>query len=88
MVPFEWVFRVFMYKPSIFLIFNSNTFSHFLSLLSFTTCKESQSVLSPPCTNTAMSWAPETMQSENSRKYPASESRNDDNNLGCVYTWL
>ncbi|XP_009884931.1 PREDICTED: DNA endonuclease RBBP8 [Charadrius vociferus] len=43
---------------------------------------ESQSVLSPPCTNTAISRAPETMQSENSRKHPASESRNDDNNLG------
>ncbi|KAM6413085.1 DNA endonuclease RBBP8 isoform 1-T3 [Pluvialis apricaria] len=43
---------------------------------------ESQSVLSPPSTNTVLSRAPETMQSENSRKHPASESRNDDNNLG------
>uniref|UniRef100_A0A8C4XQM1 DNA endonuclease RBBP8 n=1 Tax=Falco tinnunculus TaxID=100819 RepID=A0A8C4XQM1_FALTI len=43
---------------------------------------ESQSVLSPPCTNTVMSQAPESMQSEDSRKHPASESRNDDNNLG------
>ncbi|XP_074879220.1 DNA endonuclease RBBP8 isoform X2 [Buteo buteo] len=43
---------------------------------------ESQSVLSPPHTNTLMSQAPESMQSEDSRKHPASESRNDDNNLG------
>ncbi|XP_074002245.1 DNA endonuclease RBBP8 [Numenius arquata] len=43
---------------------------------------ESQGVLSPPCTNTVMSQAPESMQSENSRKHPASESRNDDNNIG------
>ncbi|XP_010154428.1 PREDICTED: DNA endonuclease RBBP8, partial [Eurypyga helias] len=43
---------------------------------------ESQSVLSPPCTNTAMSQAPESMQSEDSRRQPASESRSDDNNLG------
>ncbi|XP_009706206.1 PREDICTED: DNA endonuclease RBBP8 [Cariama cristata] len=43
---------------------------------------ESQSVLSPPCTNTVMSQAPESMQSEDSRKHPASESRNDDSNLG------
>ncbi|KAM6209352.1 DNA endonuclease RBBP8 isoform 1-T3 [Sarcoramphus papa] len=43
---------------------------------------ESQSVLSPPHTNTVMSQAPESMQSEDSRKHPASESRNDDNNLG------
>ncbi|XP_063182773.1 DNA endonuclease RBBP8 isoform X2 [Chroicocephalus ridibundus] len=42
---------------------------------------ESQSVLSPPCTNTVLSQAPESVQSENSRKHPASESRNDDNNL-------
>ncbi|XP_055561355.1 DNA endonuclease RBBP8 isoform X2 [Falco cherrug] len=45
---------------------------------------ESQSVLSPPCTNTVMSQAPESMQSEDSRKHPASESRNDDNNLGLA----
>ncbi|KGL94613.1 DNA endonuclease RBBP8 [Charadrius vociferus] len=44
--------------------------------------QDESSVLSPPCTNTAISRAPETMQSENSRKHPASESRNDDNNLG------
>ncbi|NXA20100.1 CTIP endonuclease, partial [Ibidorhyncha struthersii] len=44
--------------------------------------QEESSVLSPPCTNTVTSRAPETMQSENSRKQPASESRNDDNNLG------
>ncbi|NWY49659.1 CTIP endonuclease, partial [Chionis minor] len=44
--------------------------------------QEESSVLSPPCTNTVMSQAPESMQSENSRKHPASESRNDDNNLG------
>ncbi|KAK2517929.1 hypothetical protein Q9233_012850 [Columba guinea] len=43
---------------------------------------ESQSVLSPPRTNTVMSQAPESTQSEDSRKHPASESRNDDNNLG------
>ncbi|XP_074735512.1 DNA endonuclease RBBP8 isoform X1 [Strix uralensis] len=43
---------------------------------------ESQSVLSPPRTNTVMSQAPESMQSEDSRKHLASESRNDDNNLG------
>ncbi|KAM7123045.1 DNA endonuclease RBBP8 isoform 1-T4 [Ciconia maguari] len=43
---------------------------------------ESQSVLSPPCTNVVMNQAPENMQSEDSRKHPASESRNDDNNLG------
>ncbi|KAM6445297.1 DNA endonuclease RBBP8 [Rhynochetos jubatus] len=43
---------------------------------------ESQSVLSPPRTNTVMSQSPESMQSEDSRKHPASESRNDDNNLG------
>ncbi|XP_009072798.1 PREDICTED: DNA endonuclease RBBP8 [Acanthisitta chloris] len=43
---------------------------------------ESQSVLNLPCTNPVMSQAPESMQSEESRKHPASESRNDDNNLG------
>ncbi|KAI1243333.1 hypothetical protein IHE44_0000928 [Lamprotornis superbus] len=43
---------------------------------------ESQSVLNLPLTNTVMSQAPESMQSEDSRKHPASESRNDDNNLG------
>ncbi|KAM6318851.1 DNA endonuclease RBBP8 [Aegotheles albertisi] len=43
---------------------------------------ESQSVLSPPCTNAVMSQAPESMKSEDSRKYPASESRKDDNSLG------
>ncbi|KFQ78510.1 DNA endonuclease RBBP8, partial [Phaethon lepturus] len=44
--------------------------------------QEESSVLSPPCTNTLVSQAPESMQSEDSRKHPASESRNDDNNLG------
>ncbi|KFQ57732.1 DNA endonuclease RBBP8 [Pelecanus crispus] len=44
--------------------------------------QEESSVLSPPRTNTVMSQAPESMQSEDSRKHPASESRNDDNNLG------
>ncbi|NXN43283.1 CTIP endonuclease, partial [Rhinoptilus africanus] len=44
--------------------------------------QDESSVLSPSCTNTVMSQAPESMQSENSRKQPASESRNDDNNLG------
>ncbi|NXW61325.1 CTIP endonuclease, partial [Eurystomus gularis] len=42
---------------------------------------DSQSVLSPPCTNTVVSQAPESMQPEDSRKPPASESRNDDNKL-------
>ncbi|KFO77906.1 DNA endonuclease RBBP8 [Cuculus canorus] len=36
----------------------------------------------PPHINTVMSQAPENTQSEDSRKHPASESRNDDNNLG------
>ncbi|NXY69923.1 CTIP endonuclease, partial [Glareola pratincola] len=44
--------------------------------------QDEPSVLSPPCTNTVMSQDAESMQSENSRKHPASESRNDDNNLG------
>ncbi|KAF1416945.1 DNA endonuclease RBBP8, partial [Spheniscus humboldti] len=44
--------------------------------------QEESSILSPPCTNTVMSQAPESMQSEDSRKHPACESRNDDNNLG------
>ncbi|NXG91311.1 CTIP endonuclease, partial [Stercorarius parasiticus] len=44
--------------------------------------QDESSVLSPPCINTVTSQAPESMQSENSRKHPASESRNDDNNLG------
>ncbi|KAJ7403893.1 DNA endonuclease RBBP8 [Pitangus sulphuratus] len=43
---------------------------------------ESQSVLNLPHTNTVMSQAPEIMQTEDSRKHPASESRNDDSNLG------
>ncbi|XP_063251551.1 DNA endonuclease RBBP8 [Prinia subflava] len=43
---------------------------------------ESQSVLNLPLTNTVMSQASESVQSEDSRKHPASESRNDDNNLG------
>ncbi|KFV39821.1 DNA endonuclease RBBP8 [Tyto alba] len=44
--------------------------------------QEETSVLSPPHTNTAMSQPPESMQSEDSRKHPDSESRDDDNNLG------
>ncbi|NXH28588.1 CTIP endonuclease, partial [Myiagra hebetior] len=44
--------------------------------------EEESSVLNLPLTNTVMSQASETMQSEDSRKHPASESRNDDNNLG------
>ncbi|NWH23837.1 CTIP endonuclease, partial [Grus americana] len=44
--------------------------------------ESSHSVLSPPHTNAVMSQAPESMQSEDSRKHPASESRNDGNNLG------
>ncbi|KFQ80381.1 DNA endonuclease RBBP8 [Phoenicopterus ruber ruber] len=44
--------------------------------------QEESSVLSPPRPNAVMSQAPESMQSEDSRKHPASEPRNDDNNLG------
>ncbi|NXJ93754.1 CTIP endonuclease, partial [Corythaixoides concolor] len=44
--------------------------------------QEESSVLSPPHANSVMNQAPESMQSEDSRKHPASESRNDDNNLG------
>ncbi|NWH55952.1 CTIP endonuclease, partial [Geococcyx californianus] len=44
--------------------------------------QEESSVPSPPHINTVMSQAPENVQSEDSRKHPASESRNDDNNLG------
>ncbi|NXN09680.1 CTIP endonuclease, partial [Indicator maculatus] len=44
--------------------------------------ESSQNVLSPPHTNTALSQATESVQAEDSRKHPASESRNDDNNLG------
>ncbi|XP_027737574.1 DNA endonuclease RBBP8 [Empidonax traillii] len=43
---------------------------------------ESQSVLNLPHTNTVMSQAPEIMQTEDSRKHPAPESRSDDTNLG------
>ncbi|NXM97078.1 CTIP endonuclease, partial [Sylvia borin] len=43
--------------------------------------EEEPSILNLPLTNTVMSQASESMQSENSRKHPASESRNDDNNL-------
>ncbi|XP_064026691.1 DNA endonuclease RBBP8 isoform X2 [Pogoniulus pusillus] len=39
---------------------------------------ESQNVLSPPHTNAALSQAPESMETEGSRKHPASESRDDD----------
>ncbi|NXY59755.1 CTIP endonuclease, partial [Callaeas wilsoni] len=44
--------------------------------------EEESSVLNLPLTNTVTSQASESMQSEDSRKHPASESRNDDNNLG------
>ncbi|NXI54966.1 CTIP endonuclease, partial [Chloroceryle aenea] len=44
--------------------------------------QEESSVLSPPCTSTVMSQAPESTHSEDSRKHPASESRTDDSNLG------
>ncbi|NXH90888.1 CTIP endonuclease, partial [Edolisoma coerulescens] len=44
--------------------------------------EEESSVLNLPLTNTVMSQASESIQSEDSRKHPASESRNDDNNLG------
>ncbi|NXI83921.1 CTIP endonuclease, partial [Rhipidura dahli] len=44
--------------------------------------EEESSVLNLPLTNTVMSQASESMQSEDSRKHPASESRNDDNTLG------
>ncbi|NXV01152.1 CTIP endonuclease, partial [Cettia cetti] len=43
---------------------------------------EEPSVLNLPITNTVMSQTSETMESEDSRKLPASESRNDDNSLG------
>ncbi|NXX13669.1 CTIP endonuclease, partial [Podargus strigoides] len=43
--------------------------------------ESSRNVLSPPCSNTVISQAPESMQFEDSRKHPASESRND-NSLG------
>ncbi|NXM02553.1 CTIP endonuclease, partial [Tyrannus savana] len=44
--------------------------------------QEESSVLNLPHTNTVMSQALEIMQTEDSRKHPASESRNDDSNLG------
>ncbi|NXP39637.1 CTIP endonuclease, partial [Leiothrix lutea] len=44
--------------------------------------EEEPSVLNLPLINTVMSQTSESMQSEDSRKHPASESRNDDNNLG------
>ncbi|NXA85795.1 CTIP endonuclease, partial [Melanocharis versteri] len=44
--------------------------------------EEESSVLNLPVSNTVMSQASESMQCEDSRKHPASESRNDDNNLG------
>ncbi|NXC40275.1 CTIP endonuclease, partial [Penelope pileata] len=44
--------------------------------------QDESSVLSSPHTSTAMNQAPENTQSEDSRKHPASESRNDDNSLG------
>lgn len=45
---------------------------------------ESQSVLNSPRTSTVVNQAPESMQSEDSRQHPASESRNDDNSLGFL----
>ncbi|NXD20567.1 CTIP endonuclease, partial [Spelaeornis formosus] len=44
--------------------------------------ESSQCVLNLPLTNTVMIQASESTQSEDSRKHPASDSRNDDNNLG------
>ncbi|NXD93580.1 CTIP endonuclease, partial [Chaetorhynchus papuensis] len=44
--------------------------------------EEESSVLNLPLTNAVMSQVSESMKSEDSRKHPASESRNDDNNLG------
>ncbi|NWI97927.1 CTIP endonuclease, partial [Pitta sordida] len=44
--------------------------------------QEESSVLNLPHTNTVMSQAPENMHSEDSRKHPVSESRNDGNDLG------
>ncbi|NWY98272.1 CTIP endonuclease, partial [Loxia curvirostra] len=44
--------------------------------------EEESSVLNLPLTNTVTSQASESMQCEDSRKHPASESRNDDNTLG------
>ncbi|NXP50623.1 CTIP endonuclease, partial [Heliornis fulica] len=44
--------------------------------------QEESSVLSTPRTNAVMIQAPESIPSEDSRKHPASESRNDGNNLG------
>lgn len=85
-VLFEWDLGMFMYKPSIPINSNSSNFSCFCSLFFFTTHKESQSVLNSPRTSTVVNQAPESMQSEDSRQHPASESRNDDNSLGCVST--
>lgn len=45
---------------------------------------ESQSVLNSPRTSTVVNQAPESMQTEDSRQHPASESRNDDNSLGFL----
>ncbi|KAI6075067.1 DNA endonuclease RBBP8 [Aix galericulata] len=45
---------------------------------------ESQSVLNSPRTSTVVNQAPESLQSEDSRQHPASESRNDDNSLGFL----
>ncbi|NXQ17679.1 CTIP endonuclease, partial [Peucedramus taeniatus] len=44
--------------------------------------EEESSILNLPLTNTVMGQASESMQSEDSRKHPPPESRNDDNNLG------
>ncbi|NWR32672.1 CTIP endonuclease, partial [Tachuris rubrigastra] len=44
--------------------------------------QEESSVLNLPQTNTVMNQVPESMQTEDSRKHPASESRHDDSSLG------
>ncbi|XP_035174887.1 DNA endonuclease RBBP8 [Oxyura jamaicensis] len=45
---------------------------------------ETQSVLNSPRTNAVVNQAPESMQSEDLKQHPASESRNDDNSLGFL----
>ncbi|OXB56398.1 hypothetical protein ASZ78_004931 [Callipepla squamata] len=51
--------------------------------LAVTDESESQSVLSSPHTSTAVHQAPDSMHSEDSKKHSASESRNEDNSVGC-----
>ncbi|EOB08787.1 Retinoblastoma-binding protein 8, partial [Anas platyrhynchos] len=46
--------------------------------------QDESSVLNSPRTSTVVNQAPESMQSEDSRQHPASESRNDDNSLGFL----